>query len=68
MAQGANAAATTPDCPGSLRLTTTGFALDNRNAFYAGSSINGNDTTTANAFGYFGPAALTAYAYCQRTK
>ena len=68
VAQGANGSATTPDCPGKLRLTTTGFALDSRNAFYAGNSINPDDTTTANAFGYFGPANLTAYGYCQRTK
>jgi hypothetical protein len=68
VAQGANASATTPKCPGSLRLTTTGFALDSRNAFYAGSSINSDETTTANAFGYFGPANLTAYGYCQRVK
>jgi hypothetical protein len=68
IAQGAGGSATTPKCPGSLRLTTTGFALDTRNAFYAGSSLNGGDTTTANAFGYLGPANLTAYGYCQRTK
>jgi hypothetical protein len=65
---GANASATTPSCPGNLRLTTTGFALDSKNAFYAGSSLNADGTTTANAFGYFGPANLTAYGYCQRTK
>jgi hypothetical protein len=68
VAQGANASATTPSCPGRLRLTTTGFALDSRNAFYAGNSIDGGDKTTANAFGYFGPANLTAYAYCQQTQ
>jgi hypothetical protein len=68
VSQGANASATTPSCPGRLRLTTTGFALDSRNAFYAGSSIDGGDKTTANAFGYFGPASLTAYAYCQPAK
>jgi hypothetical protein len=68
VAQGANGSATTPKCPGNLRLTTTGFALDSRNAFYAGNSIDGDDTTTANAFGYFGPANLTAYGYCQRAK
>jgi hypothetical protein len=68
VAQGANASADTPECPGDMRLTTTGFALDSPNAFYAGSSINGDDTTTANAFGYFGPATLTAYGYCQRAK
>jgi hypothetical protein len=68
VAQTASASATTPDCPGKLRLTATGFALDSGNAFYAGSSLNGDDTTTANAFGYFGPANLTAYGYCQRAK
>jgi hypothetical protein len=68
VAPGANGSATTPKCPGNLRLTTTGFSLDSRNAFYAGSSINGDDTTTANAFGYLGPANLTAYGYCQRAK
>jgi hypothetical protein len=68
VAQGANGSATTPNCPGNLRLTSTGFALDSGNAFYAGNSIDGNDTTTASAFGYFGPANLTAYGYCQRAK
>lgn len=68
VAQGANGSATTPKCPGNLRLTTTGFALDSGNAFYAGNSINNDDTTTANAFGYFGPAGITAYGYCQRAK
>jgi hypothetical protein len=68
VAQGANGSTTTPKCPGGLRLTTTGFALDSRDAFYAGSSIDANNTTTANAFGYFGPANLTAYGYCQRAK
>jgi hypothetical protein len=65
---GMNASATTPSCPGNLRLTTTGFALDSRNAFYAGNSINNDNSTTANAFGYFGSANLTAYGYCQRAK
>jgi hypothetical protein len=68
VAQGMNASVTTPSCPGKLRLTTTGFALDSGNAFYAGNSINGGDTTTATAFGYFGPANLTAYGYCQGAK
>jgi hypothetical protein len=63
-----NASATSPSCPNGLRLTTTGFSLDSRNAFYAGSSINNDGTTTANAFGYFGAANLTAYGYCQRTR
>jgi hypothetical protein len=68
VAQGMNASVTTPSCPGKLRLTTTGFALDSLNAFYAGNSINGGDTTTASAFGNFGPANLTAYGYCQRAR
>ena len=68
VAQGGNASATTPDCPDDLQLTSTGFALDSRNGFYAGSSINDDGTTTANAFGYFGPANLTAYGYCQLAK
>jgi len=65
---GSSASATTPSCPGALRMTTTGFALDSRNAFYGGNSLNDDGTTTANAFGYFGAASLTAYGYCQRTK
>jgi hypothetical protein len=65
---GMNAAATTPTCPDGLTLTTTGFSLDSRNAFYEGNSLNDDGTTTANAFGYFGPANLTAYGYCQRAK
>jgi hypothetical protein len=65
---GQNAAVTTPNCPDGLMLTTSGFALDSRNAFYAGNSLNDDGTTTANAFGYFGPANLTAYGYCQRAR
>jgi hypothetical protein len=65
---GMNASATTPSCPGGLRLTSTGFALDSRNAFYAGNSLNDDGTTTANAFGYLGATNLTSYGYCQRTK
>ena len=68
VAQGAVGTATTPKCPGGQRLTSTGFALDSGNAFYAGSSIDNDNTTTANAFGYFGPANLTAYGYCQRAR
>ena len=67
---GTNASATTPTCPEDLRLTTAGFSLGgSRNAFYAGSSLNDDGTTTANAFGYFGEVpALTAYGYCLRAK
>jgi hypothetical protein len=68
VAQGTVGSATTPTCPGGLRLTTAGFALDSRNGFYAGNSLDNGDTTTASAFGYFGPATLTAYGYCQRAK
>ena len=67
---GQNASATTPSCPAGLTLTATGFSLgDSRDAFYAGNSINPDNTTTANAFGYFGGSAnLTAYAYCQTAR
>jgi hypothetical protein len=67
---GANASATSPQCPAGLTLTTTGFSLgDSRNAFYAGNSLNADGTTTASAFGYFGVAdSLTAYGYCLRAK
>jgi hypothetical protein len=67
---GMNASATTPSCPEGQRMTTTGFSLgDSRNAFYAGSSLNDDGTTTANAFGYFGEVpSLTAYGYCVRAK
>jgi hypothetical protein len=65
---GMNASTTSATCPEGMRMTSTGFALDSRNAFYAGNSINSDGTTTANAFGYFGAANLTAYGYCQRAK
>jgi len=67
---GTNASATTPTCPEDLLLTTAGFSLGgSRNAFYAGSWLNDDGTTTANAFGYFGEVpALTAYGYCLRAK
>jgi hypothetical protein len=71
---GMSASAKSATCPGGMRLTTTGFALDSRNAFYAGSSLNvepgevATTSTTANAFGYQGSANLIAYGYCQRTK
>lgn len=67
---GANASATSPTCPEGLTLTTTGFSLgDSRNAFYAGSSLDDEGTTTAHAFGYFGEAPmLTAYGYCLHAK
>jgi hypothetical protein len=60
--------ATTPRCPEGLTLTTTGFSLDSRNGFYVGNSLNDDGTTTASAFGYFGPTSLTSYGYCLREK
>jgi hypothetical protein len=65
---GMNASATTPSCPDGQRMTTTGFSFDSRNAFYAGNSLNDDGSTTANAFGYFGPTNLSAYGYCVRAK
>jgi hypothetical protein len=67
---GQYASATTPRCPAGLKLTSSGFSLNrSSNAFYAGSSLNPDGTTTANAFGYFGDApSLTAYGYCLRAK
>jgi hypothetical protein len=65
---GANASATAPTCPAGLTLTTIGFSLGSRSAFYSGSSLNSDGTTTATAFGYFGDASLTAYGYCQRAR
>jgi hypothetical protein len=67
---GAAATATTPSCPAGLTLTTTGFSLgESRNAFYAGNTLNSDGSTTATAFGYFGPVdGLTAYGYCLRAR
>jgi hypothetical protein len=61
---------TTPACPAGLTLTTTGFTLNGSpNGFYAGSSLNSDGTSTATAFGYFGPTpGLTAYGYCIRAR
>jgi hypothetical protein len=64
---GGTAAATTPSCPSGQRLTSTGFSTNgSSNAFFVGSSLNGDNTSTTTAFGHFGPAALTAYGYCLR--
>ena len=63
---GATATATTPPCPAGLTLASTGFSAS-PNAFYAGSSLNPNGTSTATAFGYFAAApSLIAYGYCLR--
>jgi hypothetical protein len=62
------ATVTTRPCPAGRPLTSTGFSLNgSANGFYAGSSLNSDRTTSATAFGYFGPAPqLTAYGYCLR--
>lgn len=60
------ASVTTPACPDGRRLASNGFSFNGtHNAWYAGSTINGDNTSTASAFGFFGPADnLTAYGYC----
>jgi hypothetical protein len=67
---GQAASATTPRCPDGLRLTTTGFSTNgDREAFYVGSSLNDDGSSTATAFGHFGAVpSLTAYGYCIRVK
>jgi hypothetical protein len=65
---GATATATTPPCPPSLSLTSVGFTAA-PSAFYAGSSLNPDGTTSATAVGYFAAApSLTAYGYCLRAR
>ena len=56
--------------PPDLTLSSTGFSLNgSSNGFYAGSSLNSDRTSSATAFGYFGPAPqLTAYGYCLRAR
>jgi hypothetical protein len=62
------ATTTTSPCPAGLTLTSTGFTSA-PGAFYAGSSINSDGTSTATAFGYFAAVpSLTAYGYCMRTR
>lgn len=63
---GGVASATTARCPKGRRLTSNGFSLNGgQQAWFAGASINGNNTATAHAFGFFGPApGLTAFGYC----
>lgn len=67
---GQSATATTPPCPAGRRLTTTGFSTDgSRNAFFVGSSLNDDGSSSSTVFGYFGPApSLNAYGYCLRVK
>jgi hypothetical protein len=70
IAAGQSATATTPPCPAGRRLTTTGFSTEgSRNAFFVGSSLNRDGSSSSTAFGHFGPAPnLIAYGYCLRVK
>jgi hypothetical protein len=64
----ATATATTAPCPPGLTLTSVGFSSA-PGAFYSGSSLNPDGTSTATAFGYFGAVpSLTAYGYCMRAR
>jgi hypothetical protein len=65
---GSAATATTPRCPKGRRLTSGGFSANgSQQTFFAGASINGDNTWTAHGYGFFGSApALTAYGYCLR--
>jgi len=66
---GGIATATTPSCPSRLRLTSTGFSTDgSSNAFFIGSSLNGDGSSSTTAVGHFGATPLTAYGYCLRAK
>jgi hypothetical protein len=64
----ATATATTSPCPPGLTMTSVGFSSA-PSAFYSGSSLNPDGTSTATAFGYFGAVpTLTAYGYCLRAR
>jgi hypothetical protein len=66
---GGTATATTLPCPSGQRLTSTGFSSNgSSNAFFVGSSLNGDGSSSTTSFGHFGPAALTAYGYCLRAR
>jgi hypothetical protein len=67
---GTLASTTTPSCPRGKRLVTTGFSTGgSTNAFFAESTIDPGNTTTARAYGFFGPVSgLTAYGYCWPAK
>ena len=64
---GQTATASTPTCPKGRRLTSTGFSMNGSEAaFFGGSTLNADGTSTATGFGYFGAApSMTAYGYCQ---
>jgi hypothetical protein len=63
---GASATATTPACPKGRRLTAGGFSANGSSlTYFAGGSINANNTWTAHGYGFFGAApTFTAYGYC----
>lgn len=72
---GAAATVTTPSCPKGRRLTSGGFSMNgSEKNFFAGGSINQNNTWTATGYGFFGPAPppllgppppnITAFGYC----
>lgn len=57
----------TRGCPGGRTLSSGGFSLNgSTDAFIGDGSLNANDTWTQSAFGFFGPAKLTAYGYCMK--
>jgi hypothetical protein len=74
LAFGQAATATTPGCPAGRRMTSGGFSANgSTKTFFAGGSINGDQTWSASSYGFFGgltaygPAdRLTAYGYCLR--
>jgi hypothetical protein len=59
---------TTPACPPGSELTLGGFSANGSQAtFFAGGSINRDDTWSASGYGFFGGASrFTAYGYCLR--
>src|SRR5581483_7229528 len=61
-----SATATSASCPSGKRLTAGGFSTGgSSDGFFAGGSINPNDTFSASEYGFFGPlSSLTAYGYC----
>jgi hypothetical protein len=65
---GASATATTPPCPPGRVLTLGGFSANgSQDTFFAGGTINDDNTWSARSYGRFGSApSLTAYGYCVR--
>jgi hypothetical protein len=65
IAAGAAGTVKTRRCPKGRVLTSGGFSLNgSHNAFIGDGSLNANDTWSQSAYGFFGPAQLTAYGYC----